>query len=200
MPAVVLEGPDGSGKTALAYALLGCVPPGRGLYIKSPAGKDSKWKDRYNYWVQSTRARHPDKLITFDRTPEISEAVYGSLVRYNCRLHSPVESLSTLHDHSTTVIMCLGSEELEGEHEDPMGNDIREHHQKVLAGYTLVTDLLKSLGTGILLWDRVTSPFFKQIVHRLHIRHTFYFPSPPQDFWTSYQIGKDRYDTEPTTG
>jgi len=197
MAAIILEGPDGSGKTSLAYALMGSMTPGRGQYIKSPLGKDPKWDTKYNYWHQAMVARYPDQLVILDRTPEISEAVYGPILRSRTRLYNPMLSLQSLSAPATKVIMCIGSPDLEGEHTDSHGNDVVQHHIQVIGGYTLVNDLLTRSAPGrIWIWDKEDmnwEDYFPTIVdHYL----PYFPPYEHMDFWKAYEIGKEWVSAE----
>ncbi len=150
MTVIILEGPDGSGKTTLALKI---AEEYEGAYIKSPAGKGPGWSPSYDYWASSFAVETDNPLFVLDRTPEISELIYGSILRGGSRLTHPAQSIYTLAHKKIMVIFCTPPYFLEGEHLDPSGNRIdQKRHLAIKGGYKVVKEMVKAV-TKVGIWD-----------------------------------------------
>lgn len=130
MPVVVFEGPDEAGKTTLINATAQ-VLDNVGLpftVVKSPAGKERHWEEGWDVWASTQgldkryEARH---VFLLDRTPEISEWVYG-ILRNKTRLPQPLQALSSFKVSPKFLVMCLPRYHLNTteQHFDPFGQDV----------------------------------------------------------------------------
>jgi thymidylate kinase len=96
MPIIVLEGPDGSGKTTVAQAISELYP---GLYESLRCGPPSP--DTEPYWQydgiidQAEMLENDGKLVVIDRL-HVGELVYGRIFRGRSRLS--IEQAQTLDD------------------------------------------------------------------------------------------------------
>jgi len=159
MPTLILEGPDSSGKTTLAYALLGWMGPRLGHYVKSPAGRTKEWDESWDEWnaIQLALSRTYNQINILDRTPEISELVYGRVVRGFVRLRNPMSSLIRLNHPDTLIIMTATDKPYGASHkdpvEDPVGNAIYHKRDQIAGGYELVDTLIKYYGHDVGVWD-----------------------------------------------
>ncbi len=155
MATIILEGPDSSGKTTLAHALVGWMGPDKCRYVKSPAGKTKEWDEGWNEWnaYQIGRSHMSRRTYILDRTPEISELVYGPVVRGFTRLRNPLSSLTRLKHPDTLIIMTSTDKPYHGVQTDSMGNSIYEHREKIAAAYDLITLLMRYDGYQMGSWD-----------------------------------------------
>lgn len=140
MPVIILEGPDGSGKTILARALYASSPNVQ--YVKSPAGRSASWDRDWDRWAMH-HVDHPSgHLFLLDRTPEISEPIYaaaqGRLPR-TARSFQALDELVTCND----IFLIIGRNQgnPSGMHFDPMGQKIDHEKARVLY-YGLETHLV----------------------------------------------------------
>ena len=168
MPTIILEGPDSSGKTTLAQALVGYMGPDLCQVVKSPSGRTTEWDASWNYWnAQYIERSYVSGLIyILDRTPEISELVYGPIVRGFTRLHNPLESLQRLKHPDTLTIMTSTDKPYLGGHTDAQGNPIYEHSEKITASYNMINLLMKYDGYQMGWWDYGESEI-RYIVNRI---------------------------------
>ena len=135
---IVLEGPDGGGKTTLAGEIIEAWRTGKYPKIesasitKSPAGRETEWKSNYETWVDShslkSRVTHLDIL---DRTPEISEFVYGNVMRGKSRLDDPIDVWAGF-DEQVLLVFCMGEPNQDSDrmviHQDQFGNKVGQGH------------------------------------------------------------------------
>ena len=142
---IILEGPDSSGKTTLAYALAGWMGPDLCQYVKSPSGRMKEWDETWNEWNAQhiERSHRSGKIYILDRTPEISELIYGPVIRGFTRLRNPLQSLHRLKHPDTLTIMTSTNKPYRGSNTDPRGNHIYQHREKVAATYNMVSLLMK---------------------------------------------------------
>ena len=144
---IIIEGPDESGKTTLAIALLGYFYPDVGL-LKSPAGKSPDWYPYFDNWVGRVTTAAAQSILLLDRVPEISEAVYGPIMRGSSRLNSPLGSLLNLPKNGL-VIFCQFPRtrprgDLFEEHTVTGGRIIMPSDQLAIAGaYKIVESFVK---------------------------------------------------------
>lgn len=103
----VIEGPDGSGKSALCYALsLATQLPLIDRHVSSKEGPRSKlWE-----WVENDN--HTNHMGIYDRHPLIGEYIYGPIVRGfidpDFKLHSTFAAVYRMRLlDSATLIICL---------------------------------------------------------------------------------------------
>lgn len=165
MKVIVFEGPDEAGKTTLINATaLMLDNVGRPFtVVKSPAGTQVDWNTNWNRWSDSQAmeqkvedaARH---VFLLDRTPEISEFVYG-ILRARTRLAKPLEALHNFRLGQKMMVLCLPTRStlMEGEHRDPYGNEVgyRVEGQRLL--YLAIHQLYSSIATKdfqYFRWDR----------------------------------------------
>jgi len=167
MAVIILEGPDESGKTTLANALMGYYSSA--AYIKSPATQriwDNKWDD----WCIRVAANTPSHEVSIlDRTPEVSETVYGSVIRGMPRLANPMASLASLIQPAVLMVLCSNSNTLVDAHEATSGYRIsEEQHQQIIGGYKIVEQLLRPRGMKMLRWNRWDEEAWSSLVAGLH--------------------------------
>jgi len=104
---IIVEGPDNSGKTTLASALMARVKPW-GIYLKSPASRDIDWWFEYSHWVSHICHNiKPPFVPIMDRVPEIGELVYGYYYRGDCRLEHTVQSYQSWSQESLSPIVVI---------------------------------------------------------------------------------------------
>lgn len=168
MKVIVFEGPDEAGKTTLINATaLMLDNVGRPFtVVKSPAGSKVDWHPAYDRWsdtqglteMTTDVARH---VFLLDRTPEISEFVYG-ILRARTRLAKPLEALHNFRLAPKMMVLCLPTRStlMEGEHRDPFGNEVgyRVESQRLL--YLAIHQLYSTIRTGefhYFRWDRYDS-------------------------------------------
>jgi len=152
---IILEGPDGSGKSAVARALTRWIGPSDCQVIKSQAGKDKTWSLGYKTWAKDhlEKSRESGKIMILDRTPEISELIYGSIFRDEVRLYDPFKFLSSLNHPEILIIMCAPHIiPMRLEHIDPMGNSISTAWREVEGAYSVLTSLMMG-SHNIYKWD-----------------------------------------------
>jgi hypothetical protein len=146
--AIVLEGPDESGKTTLAIALMGHFGQERAAYIKSPAGRSTEWSSYFNAWIPRLVEDTTKEVWIVDRCPEISEQVYGAVLRGRSRLNNPMASILAM-PYDTRAVFCrfpltLREPDLSKEHLDPQGNRIGSFDQaKIIGAYTVVEEMVR---------------------------------------------------------
>ena len=97
---IVIEGPDGSGKTTLAYKL---AEHTNWLYYHGgdPPKTKAEVDDRI-YKMQSD-ARRP---VIYDRCTLISEQIYGPIFRNKNHVDYPDSRLLDLYSEGVTIIYC----------------------------------------------------------------------------------------------
>ncbi len=153
MTAIIIEGPDESGKTTLATALIGYFD-GSAAYLKSPAGRDPMWSQYYNAWVGRVSSDKRKFTHILDRVPEISELVYGPIIRDTSRLNNPMASILSL-PKNTKVVFCQFpvKENLQDTHVAAGGKTITQEDQiKIQGGYRVVEAMVQPLVNGVYRW------------------------------------------------
>jgi hypothetical protein len=160
VPVIILEGPDSSGKSTLARALAGWIGPEVCRVFKSPASREARW---YSTWEShiSTNILVSKKLgqvHILDRTPEISEMIYGPIVRGTSRLKNPTASLLQARDRDVITVF-MNPHRLKGTHADAQGNKITNaYHEQIVGGYTILYHILVSKGAHITAHDYEATP------------------------------------------
>jgi len=163
MATIVIEGPDGSGKTTLARALLGLFPFAQ--YHKSPAGSDADWKAEWGYYVRSKTGLQAFTVL--DRVPEISELVYGHNVRGNVRgLNHLSEITGWANSANILVILCSYQGAPYGIHKDFTGNSVKDKMKAIASTYDFLMVAMRSSRVQVFEWDRNTMPWL-QLLNRL---------------------------------
>lgn len=169
MPVIILEGPDESGKSHLANRL-GLIFNAK--VIHSPVHGAERWDDEWNYWALNAAKEAGDDYIILDRTPEISELVYGSIVPgRHIRLADPWTIFERLLE-SPDIFMVFCENpypDLEGIHLDSLGNNVKAYHQQVGAMYRSL-----SSQTGYRQKTKIWNYNYSTIdLLERHIRHFF---------------------------
>lgn len=98
---VIIEGMDNSGKTTLAKRL--CEKLNLELV---PSTGDTDLTTRHIFHTRMCRQKKP---YVIDRTPAISELVYGPPLRGRVRLHDPEMSLHELISSDPVLVYCRPS-------------------------------------------------------------------------------------------
>ena len=193
MATIIIEGPDSSGKTTLAHALLGWLGPELGHYVKSPARSIAEWDENWNEWNAQhiDKSHESEKIYILDRTPEISELVYGPVVRKFVRLRDPLSSLLRLKHPDTLIVMTSTDKRYRGVHSDYLNNPIYKHVKEIASAYNLITLLMKYNGYQIGLWDYDKS-IVGSIFHRVSSLFQHEGLLPPMDRTGQYYIDKGK--------
>jgi hypothetical protein len=195
MPIIAIEGPDESGKTTLAQSLTnlldGVVPVD---YQRSPV-KEHGWSKEYNTYLTRMSDLAHDRLIIQDRVPEISEAVYGNVLRGKSRSRGWAYELYRWINEPIFLIFCSGPYRLKSNHSDVQGNDIGPiEHQIVSAMYDHVCEQL----ANVVIWSHPHSfevgmywygskswvSLFNQIRRWLIFR----FPGYADELWDAFDV------------
>lgn len=195
MPAIILEGPDESGKTMLATALYGYTYP-NSVVTKSPAASPL-WHDEYGMYVQKHLGRNDGRTWIFDRVPEISELVYGAVKREAVRLADPMQSLKSLRHPKVMVIACRRSGIHIDQHHDAEGDFIdASEHDQIVGGYKVAFELLRSHGVKMIGWD-----WQEKATHWTNITLAMFAygfgprnMSLVENFDEAYEVGRERID------
>lgn len=123
---IVLEGPDSSGKTYLANEIaMNAEGLGKVCTINhSPASKGMQWFPEWDTWTEDAGDRYDGQVIILDRTPELSEIIYG-YSRGRPRLRSVTGSINSVNGSGAAVVFCLPNPYIpKGEHKDAAGTDL----------------------------------------------------------------------------
>ncbi len=169
MTAIIIEGPDESGKTTLATALLGYFGDDA-AYVKSPAGRSPEWYHYFDSWVGKVMEDTRKPLWIFDRCPEISELVYGPVMRGFSRLNNPIASILGMPKGSVAIFCEFPSfpKGLKGYHEAVGGHPVSPSKQReLIGGYKIATTLVHEVMT-VLPWrywesDRIWDILLSQL-------------------------------------
>lgn len=142
MPVVLLEGPDESGKTTLAMLLIRQLMEAgiQVQYRKSPAGKDEVWFSYYDTYLSDLASvkNHSGPVFILDRTPEISESVYGT-VRGKIRGSGLICQVDEWLRKDIFMVFCTAPKTLDKDHTDTFGNVItRDKHHDIVALYNVI--------------------------------------------------------------
>lgn len=167
MKTIVFEGPDEAGKSTLISATVK-VLDNVGLpysVVKSPAGREVSWDYAWERWsdTQGLAEKNDTRTVfLLDRTPEISEFVYG-ILRGKSRLSNPLEVLHTFRVGPKMMVLCLPKYHLntKDQHFDPFGNDVGYQSAGQHLLYRAVDQLLEKNRTGdfrYYRWDRFSKP------------------------------------------
>lgn len=136
MPIIVLEGPDESGKTHLAQTFKEHFTTAlESVHVevqRSPV-KEMGWSDEYNHYLASL-SLVTSHLIIQDRTPEISESIYGHM-RGNVRTTGWVYEVGGWFYYPIFMVFCLAPYKLENMHKDAEGLDVKHTHEQICLLY-----------------------------------------------------------------
>ena len=134
MPIVLFEGPDGSGKTTFAKALTETLSFLKPEYRRSPV-KEFGWAPNYQTYLADSAAisDHPPHLIVQDRTPEISESIYGVGFDRKPRGRGYLYETFRWLQQDIFMVFCRNDEHyLMGQHEDVEGNPLRDRDLQLI--------------------------------------------------------------------
>lgn len=137
MPAIVLEGPDGAGKTVLGHALKTVIPEAH--YLKSPAGAVTGWHDAWNTLTPEVASQA--RITIMDRAPEISEMVYSSANGRNPRGQDLLRTWSKMAHHLGVFLVMCWPQGNPGNHYDAYGKLV--DHARVYSLYEMVSYLFR---------------------------------------------------------
>ena len=137
MAILVIEGPDGSGKTTLARMIQQQLQ-GHGFneveYRRSPV-KEHGWAYEYNNYLSDSvhlqQSLSTNYLIIQDRIPEISELVYGT-VRGKVRCIGYSYGLYSWMGHNIFMVFCKGGI-VDGEHFDATGKRLTNQNHRLIS-------------------------------------------------------------------
>lgn len=147
MPIIVLEGPDESGKTTLAERLhdhfMPVFPPANVEIQRSPV-KEHGWSHEYNHYLINL-CQVTNHLVIQDRSPEISESIYGYM-RGGSRSHGWLMEAGDWFHQPIFMIFCEGPATLRYEHRDAEGLKVAHDEINLLYDYTfgLLDNLVNS--------------------------------------------------------
>jgi len=107
---IILEGPDGGGKTTLLKRL--CEATGLPAHERASTSKGGPRSDLYDWTVNDLQSWHKQPLAIYDRHPLTSEHIYGPTVRGDVRpgfeLANPELAYMRRHlRRNALVIICL---------------------------------------------------------------------------------------------
>ena len=140
---IIIEGPDESGKTTLAIALFGYFYP-EAWILKSPAGTSLEWYPYFDNWVGKVTSDADQAILLLDRVPELSEAVYGPIMRGSSRLNSPLGSLLNLPTDGLVIFCQPEPGPLKGKHYATGAKLLRPEDQGAIIGaYKIVESFVK---------------------------------------------------------
>lgn len=131
MPVIVLEGPDHSGKTTLADILQENLEQVfKEVHRERSPVKEHGWSDTYSTYLRELAILNRDRVAIQDRTPEISESVYG-IMRGRPRGTGWGYEVYVWVDHQIFFVFCQNSDYfLRGSHKDVEGNTQKDEDLK----------------------------------------------------------------------
>ena len=166
MAVIVLEGPDSSGKSTLSQVLLKDLSPVfQELEITRSPVKENGWSPHYSHFLRDYEELHQGQLGILDRTPEISESIYGTL-RGNARTSFMYEAYGWMHT-PIFMIFCQGHPEgfLRGIHRDAEDNALGDPELRVLTRlYDLTSKQIR------MSWLRGGSANFRTVEYSRYVR------------------------------
>lgn len=132
---IVIEGPDGAGKSTLIHRLLGQLPL-RVLHGGGPPSSVAELRDR----VWSSHQRYP----VLDRWAAISELVYGRVLRGETAIPEQ-ELYAAIERFNPTIIYCRPPMDvllsrLGNTHRPEKVYKSEEHCQEVISRYTKIVE------------------------------------------------------------
>ena len=150
---IVLEGPDNSGKTTLASSIQNWLGGDYVKVIKSPASISTSWKEEWEYWLLDHWHEEEKEGILYilDRTPEISEPIYGTVYRAgNIRNKLFAEQWVKIKEYpDIQFLFCMQDGDIvEGVELTPDGNDTALRNDMLLMSYGLMYRLLSTILNG----------------------------------------------------
>ena len=150
---IVLEGPDNSGKTTLASSIQDWLGEDYVKVIKSPASISTDWKEEWEYWLLDHWHEEEKEGILYilDRTPEISEPIYGSIYRAgNIRNKLFAEQWVKIKEYpDIQFLFCMQDGDIvEGVELTPDGNDTALRNDMLVMSYGLMYRLLSTILNG----------------------------------------------------
>lgn len=106
---IIVEGPDGGGKTTLIERILAQYPRTLQLHARASEGVSGPVPDLYEWALKDLNTWGQQPLSVYDRHPLISEYIYGPIVRgvMDPRFHTT--SLRRHLARRALVIVCLPS-------------------------------------------------------------------------------------------
>lgn len=163
MPVIVIEGPDESGKTTLAKyfvdLLQTLLPDTEVTYARSPV-KEHGWNHNLNHHLDRLAEVSNRDLLILDRTPEISEPIYGFL--RDDRSEGWLSEVSQWGRHNILLVFCQGPLHLEEPHVDAEGWIIEDSGHRIICNlyeftYLQLERYISSTGLinfQVAKWDR----------------------------------------------
>ena len=154
---IIVEGPDESGKTELVNKLAAHYVGSR--IVKSPAGRSIEWHSSWNDWVKGFARTNVNVPLILDRTPEISELVYGSVVRNYSRVQDPLKIFDygwqiIPEAHYIAIVFCRpGVYNPQSEHTSPFGHRVNDYLEKVYGAYEMLYHMLYPERSEVLSYD-----------------------------------------------
>ena len=150
---IVLEGPDNSGKTTLASSIQAWLGGDYVKVIKSPASISTDWKKEWEYWLLDHWHEEEKEGILYilDRTPEISEPIYGSIYRGgNIRNKLFADQWVKFREYpDLQFLFCMQEGDIvEGVELTPDGNDTALRNDMLVISYGIMFRLLCTILNG----------------------------------------------------
>ena len=155
---VIIEGPDGSGKTSLVRRLRQGLVPYTWILKSNSKPRTIDHMTAVTEWI---RLHPPELPLICDRYPLISELVYGPIIRGACLHSMNVKQVADyLHDGPPTlVIYCRPTMEhiRRGSENNPQMEGVPTHLLRLTSGYDSVMDALKKEGMDVKEYDYTKS-------------------------------------------
>lgn len=166
MSLVIVEGPDGSGKTTLIEYLRKSLHPY--TWILKSNSKPQTVEDIIHVLTWITHAP-PGLPLILDRHPLISETVYGPILRGASRMPLNPQDLSACFPPDTLVVYCRPSVNAihEGAKTEEQMKGVITKLGKIITAYDTLMASLKDRGVKVHEYDYAASPSHQQEIRRL---------------------------------